>query len=141
MLKHSRRPSRKDWLFAAALGLAIGTIVLGIGGRLAMRGIALVQGRAPGFTIGGTTTVVFVGAVCGVIGSLLFAGTRALVPGNRIVRGMLFWLILVLITLRGLSPLDVPKLAFFLPLILGYGTLLTVAWCRFRPAYTEVLAQ
>ena len=141
MLKHSRRPSRKDWLFATALGLAIGTIVLGIGGRLAMRGIALVQGRAPGFTIGGTTTVVFVGAVCGVIGSLIFAGTRALVPGNRIVRGMLFWLILVLITLRGLSPLDVPKLSFFLPLILGYGTLLTATWCRFRPAHSEVLVQ
>lgn len=141
MLKHSRRPSGKDWLFAAALGLVIGTIVLGIGGRLAMRGIGLVQGRAPGFTIGGTTTVVFLGAVCGVIGSLIFAGTRALVPGNRIIRGMLFWLILVLITLRGLSPLDVPKLAFFLPLILGYGTLLTAAWCRFRLAHTEVLVQ
>jgi hypothetical protein len=141
MLNHSRRPSGKDWLFAAALGLAIGTIVLGIGGRLAMRGIALVQGRAPGFTIGGTTTVVFLGAVCGVIGSLILAGTRALIPGNRIIRGMLFWLILVLITLRGLSPLDVPKLAFFLPLILGYGTVLTLAWCRFRPAHTEVLVQ
>ena len=141
MLKHARRPSGKDWLFAVALGLAIGTLVLGIGGRLAMRGIALVQGRAPGFTIGGTTTVVFLGAVCGVIGSLIFAGTRALVPGNRVIRGMLFWLILVLITLRGLSPLDVPKLAFFLPLILGYGTLLTAAWCRFRPAHTEVLVQ
>jgi hypothetical protein len=141
MLKHSRRPSGKDWLFAVTLGLTIGTIVLGIGGRLAMRGIALAQGRAPGFTIGGTTTVVFLGAACGVIGSLIFAGTRALVPGNRIIRGMLFWLILVLITLRGLSPLDVPKLAFFLPLILGYGTLLTTAWCRFRPAHTEVLAQ
>jgi hypothetical protein len=139
MMKHSARPARKDWLFAALLGLVIGTIVLGVGGRLAMRGIALVQGIAPGFSVGGTMTVILLGAVCGVIGSLIFAGTRALVPGSRFVRGTLFWAILVLITLRGLSPLDVPKLAFFLPLILGYGTLLTVAWCRFRPAHTEAL--
>jgi len=140
MLKHSRRPSGKDWFLAAALGLAIGTIVLGIGGRLAMRGIALVQGQAPGFTIGGTTTVVFLGAVCGLVGSLIFAGLRALMPGSRIVRGTLFWAILVLLTLRGLSPLDVPKLAFFLPLVIGYGTLLTVAWCRFRAEHTVVAA-
>lgn len=139
MLKHAGRPSRKDWLVAALLGLVIGTVVLGIGGRLAMRGIALVQGRAPGFSIGGTMTVIFMGAVFGIIGSLIFAGTRALVPGSRVVRGSLFWVILVLITLRGLSPLDVPKLAFFLPLILGYGTLLTAYWCRFRAVHTEVL--
>ena len=140
MLKHSRRPSGKDWLFAAALGLAIGTIVLGIGGRLAMRGIALVQGRAPGFTIGGTTTVVFLGAVCGLVGCLIFVGLRALLPGNRLVRGVLFWVILVLITLRGLHPLDVPKLAFFLPLVIGYGALVTVIWCRFRAEHTVVAA-
>lgn len=139
MLKHSGRPLRKDWLVAALLGLVIGTIVLGIGGRLAMRGIALVQGIAPGFSIGGTMTVIFLGAVCGLVGGLIFAGTRALAPGSRIVRGTLFWAILVLITLRGLAPLDVPKLAFFLPLLLGFGTLLNAAWCRFRAAHTEVL--
>ncbi len=140
MVEHSRRPSGKDWLRAGTLGLLLGTIVLGIGGRLAMRGIALAQGITPGFSMGGTATVVFLGAVSGLAGGLIFAGTRALVPNNRMVRGVLFWAILVLITLRGLQPLDVPRLAFFLPLVIGYGSLLTVAWCRVRATHAAAVA-
>ena len=39
------------------LGIGLGTIILGIGGRVAMRGFAVLSGATPGFSAGGTTTV------------------------------------------------------------------------------------
>jgi hypothetical protein len=120
----------RDWLAGAALGLLFGTVVLGAGGRLAMSGIALVQGQAPRYSIGGTATVVFLGAVSGLAGAVVLLLLRLLLRRRPIVRGGLFWIFLTLVTLRGLRPVDAQRLALFFPLVIVYGATLQLAWCR-----------
>lgn len=57
---------------AALAGAATGTIVLGIGGRLAMRLAGLLGGRAPVFSWGGSLEVLAAGARYGAAGGLLW---------------------------------------------------------------------
>lgn len=128
----TERPSRRDWLIAALLGVGIGAVVLGIGGRVAMRGIVLLSGGAPGFSIGGTATVVLLGALAGLVGAIALMLLRLALPRRPIVRGAAYWLFLVLVTLRGLDPVDLPRLLLFLPLVIGYGIGLQVLACRLR---------
>jgi hypothetical protein len=97
-----------------------------------MRGIALLDGQTGGFSIGGTTTVVFLGAISGLVGALVFVGLGALLRQRRFLRAALFWAFLILITLRGLRPLDTQRVLLFLPLVILYGSSLQVAWCRLR---------
>lgn len=53
-------------------GLAAGIVVLGIGGRLLMRGIAVATGTGAGFSWGGTAEVVLFGAIAGAAGGLAY---------------------------------------------------------------------
>lgn len=53
-------------------GLAAGAVVLGLGGRLLMRAIALGFGGAAGFSWGGTVEVVVFGALVGAAGGLAY---------------------------------------------------------------------
>ena len=123
------------WLLALLLGAAVGLIVLGVGGRLAMRAIALAN-RAPlGFSLGGTVTVVLLGVASGVGGGLLYALLYRLVPRPRLVRSALFGAALVLLTLRGLRPIQPLALQWFMPLAVVYGAIVDVAyttWYRRR---------
>lgn len=43
----------RDWVRHSLIGIGIGAVVLGIGGRVAMRGIAVLSGAPPGFSFGG----------------------------------------------------------------------------------------
>ncbi len=49
----------RDWVAALLLGAGVGLPLLGIGSRIGMRFIALESGQTPGFSIGGSLTVVF----------------------------------------------------------------------------------
>jgi hypothetical protein len=125
----------EPWLFGLLLGAAAGVVVLGVGGRIAMRAIALANNTPPGFTVGGTATVVFLGVVSGVGGGLLYTLLQLIVPRRRFVRSTLFALALVLLTLRGLRPIQPLALEWFMPLALGYGAIVDVvytAWARRR---------
>lgn len=106
----------------------MGTLVLGMGGRLAMRGIAHVAGQPPSFSLGGTVTVIFLGMVSGLVGALVFVGLRVGLPRWRLLRTTLFWVFLALMTLRGLLPLDTPRLVLFGPLVVIYGIALEFVW-------------
>lgn len=128
---HGHHPfDKRDALVIGLLGVAIGTIVLGVGGRISMRALAHVQGQTPGFSLGGSATVVFLGAVFGLAGGLWFAVLRRALQGHRIVRGAIFWTVLVAATLAGLNPVNAPRLALFMPLVFVYGVALQVIWCR-----------
>jgi hypothetical protein len=109
-------------------------MILGVGGRVAMRGIAVVGGQPGGFSFGGSSTVVFLGAVAGAAGGLVFAGLRLLLPRHQILQAALFWIFLVLVTLRGLRPLDGARLAWFLPPVGLYGIALELLWRRIARA-------
>ncbi len=84
----------RDWLRYSLIGAGVGAVVLGIGGRLAMRGIAVLSGAPP--------------------------------------QTILFYAIIVLITLRGLKPVDAQRLVLFLPVVLLYAFLVRVLTRRRR---------
>jgi hypothetical protein len=117
-------------MFAPLAGLALGMLVLGTGGRVAMRVIAHATDAAPAFSFGGTVTVVFLGAVSGAAGGVIYAVLARLLPNRRVLRALIFGITLVLLTLRGLSPVTSLSLSLFLPLTLLYGALMAYAYRR-----------
>jgi hypothetical protein len=127
-----RRPSPRDWLACSVLGAGVGAVVLGIGGRLAMRGITLFSDATPDFSLGGTMTVILLGALWGLAGALVWMGLQALAPRRPLLWGVVFWTFLILATLRGLWPVDLMRLLLFMPLSLAYGLALQFVWCRVR---------
>ena len=118
------------WLFALLLGATVGFVVLGIGGRIAMRAIAMANRLPAGFSVDGTATVVFLGLVSGVGGGLLYALLHRYVHRPRLARSALFALAIVLLTLRGLRPIQPLALEWFMPLALGYGAVVDVIYTR-----------
>ncbi len=95
-----------------------------------MRGIAMAQGTATGFSFGGSFTVVFLGAAAGLAAGLIYVAALKFV-GNHIWLGrLLFGLVLLAITLRGLRPVDSHKLVWFLPLFVAYAVILDRLWAR-----------
>jgi hypothetical protein len=118
------------WWFALFLGAAVGFVVLGIGGRIAMRAIASANRVPTGFSVGGTATVVLLGVASGVGGGFLYAFLYRYVQRPRLARSALFTLALVLLTLRGLRPIQPLALEWFLPLALGYGAIVDVLYTR-----------
>jgi hypothetical protein len=121
---------RRYWVLVPLLGVGLGTAILGIGGRIVMRVIAHETNVAPGFTLGGTMTVVGLGAVSGLAGGLIYAVLARFLPNRAIVRSLLFGVILVLITLRGLSPATALSISLFMPLVVLYGALIDYAYRR-----------
>jgi hypothetical protein len=124
------RTSLVQWVRGAALGALLGTLCLGLGGRAAMWGIAAAQGATPGFSVGGTLTVVFLGALAGLTAGLVYVAARTLLPRLVWWARVLFGVILLAITLRGLRPLDVLRLQLFLPLFVVFGVALDRLWER-----------
>lgn len=116
--------ARNPWLFDPFLGIALGLPIFGIGGRIAMRVIAHATNVAPGFSLGGTMTVVGLGAVSGAAGGVIYAILARVLRDRTTVRAVIFGIILVLLTLRGASPFTPLTLSLFLPLTLLYGALL-----------------
>ena len=98
-----------------------------------MRVIAHETNVAPGFSLGGTMTVVFMGAVSGAAGGLIYAVLARFLPNRAVLRGVLFGVILTLLTLRGLDPATSLSLSLFLPLTALYGGLVDYVYRRRRP--------
>jgi hypothetical protein len=115
-------------------GLGLGAVILGGGGRVAMRIIAEATAGTSGFTLGGTTTVVFLGLVSGVVGALILVVARHFFWRWRPATTILFWVALALVTLRGLRPVDQLRLATFLPVVALFGILLQLLTYRYRPS-------
>ena len=112
------------------LGAVVGAIFLGIGGRIAMRIFALMQGREPAWTLEGSLTVIFMGAVFGAIGGFLLWSGRRWFRRSPIARGAVFWIPLTALFLDGLSPLNRNSLIAFLPFYLAYGLVVYRIFCH-----------
>jgi hypothetical protein len=108
----------------------VGAVFMGVGGRIAMRIFALLEGRAAGWTLEGSLTVVFMGAVFGTIGGFLLWLGRRLFPRSPVSRGALFWIPLTALFLRGLSPLTENSLVSFVPFYVAYGAVLYRLFCH-----------
>jgi hypothetical protein len=117
---------------AVGLGAVLGAIVLGGGGRVAMRVIAVNQGAPGAFSLGGTVTVVLLGVASGALGGAILMVSRWLFPARRWARVVLYWFALLLITLRGLRPLDPLPVELFVPLVVLCGAALHAVWAAAR---------
>jgi hypothetical protein len=127
------RTVAEPWLLGLLLGAGVGFVVLGVGGRIAMRGIALANNTPSSSSVGGTATVVFLGAASGVGGGVLYALLYRFLPQPRLLRSALFGVALVLLTLRGLRPIQPLALEWFMPVALAYGAIVDVAYtARYR---------
>lgn len=114
-------------------------LVLGIGGRLAMRGISMWESRARQFTAGGTLRVMGFGAIFGAAGAGLRLGIDALARRFSRARPERCSEITFAVACLGLgvvvlTPLTVHRLMLFLPVIALYVLALESLWRR-----TEIL--
>jgi hypothetical protein len=127
----STRPSAVLlWVRSGLLGIVLGTIFLGIGGRAAMRAIAIAQNGPTGFSFGGSLTVVFLGAASGLAAGLIYAACRRFLSRSVWLARAVFAVIFLAITLRGLRPLDAQRLILFLPLFAAFGLAFDRLWDR-----------
>ena len=95
-----------------------------------MRAIAMRQGAATGFSLGGSLTVIFLGAASGLAGGVMYAASRIVLRRHPGWARVAFGVVLMAITLRGLNPVDVPRLILFLPLFVAFGIVLDRLWER-----------
>jgi hypothetical protein len=121
---------RRSLPSALTLGALSGLVFLGVGGRIAMRIFAVLDGRIPGMSPGGTATIVFMGAAWGLVGGgLLWLGRRVF-AATPWARGLLFWGVLGVLFARGLRPMTIDSLVSFTPFVLLYGAVTYRIWCR-----------
>ena len=115
-------------------GMGLGALILGVGGRIAMRLIAEATTGTSGFTLGGTITVVFLGVMSGALGALILLAARALLRRWSPAPTVVYWAALLAISLRGLRPMDQLRAVLFLPLVAAFGALLQWRTWRYRRA-------
>ena len=97
----------------------LGFVILGIGGRLLMRVVAHMEGRAPVFTLEGSVAVAFYGGVAGAFSGLVYYALSRFID-RPWLRTATFLVICGLISLRGVSgSLPIPQ-AMFVALALVY---------------------
>jgi hypothetical protein len=120
----------RDWRDGVLLGAALGAVILGAGGRVAMRAAALAVEQEPAFTIGGSATVVGAGTITGVAAAAYFLAL-GFIPGmGRIAKTVAFWLGTLLLALAIIWPVNVRRLELFLPLAAAFNAALQFIWSR-----------
>jgi hypothetical protein len=112
-------------------GALIGFVILGGGGRLVMAAITAKAGGTPRFTLGGTGTVLMLGAASGLAAAVLALISRVvaarLTPRQRWTQYLLFGLLLYLVTMRGLHGTAQPGSGYFYLLVAAYAVAF-IAW-------------
>jgi len=106
-------------------GTLLGFVILGIGSRLLMRVVALMQGTPGVWTFEGTLTVVFLGTVSGFGAGVIYHLLRRFV-GRAWVRSTAFILICALISWRGVHGVPPYQQAMFMTLALVYLVIVDV---------------
>jgi hypothetical protein len=117
-----------DWLRGPLLGALVGLPILGGGGRLAMHAVALSSDAQHSVSVQGTISVLLAGLAAGIAGGAIYALLARVLPARRPLRDMLFAGALVLLTLRGLHPVESLTFVLFMPVVLLYGVALERAW-------------
>ena len=114
-------PSRRELGRALLVSALAGAAFLGAGTRVAMRGVAMLEGRVPVWTFPGTLNVIGMGAAFGLLFGLIWALVARWIPGNRFVRGLLFGALCAVIASPGLTPQRVSTFALFVPWFVAFG--------------------
>lgn len=70
-------------------GAALGALLIGLGGRMVMRLLALAIDREPSFSVGGTAEVIAYGAIIGFLSAALLAIARPVLPRRWPLQGLI----------------------------------------------------
>lgn len=85
-------------------GAVVGALIIGIGGRLAMRVIALMAGRQGGFSWGGTFDVITLGLLIGLFSGVVYGFVEKKGFSNYVLNGCLYGTLLFVVLL--ILPID-----------------------------------
>lgn len=107
-------------------GLIAGLIVGGVGSRVAMRIMALTSGTAQGaetefgatvgeITLGGTLFLLIGSSLVGMLGGIFYMTIRRLLPGNVLVKGLVFGTLVLALAGRFLVAPDNPDFVILSP--------------------------
>jgi hypothetical protein len=91
---------------------------------------AIATARSSVFSLGGSLSVVFAGAIAGTVGGLVLALTDRLLPNNLLTRGLVFGVLCYLIAIPGFRPPRPLVFVLFAPLFLAYG--IVTVWLAAR---------
>lgn len=120
-------------------GAISGALVLGAGGRVAMRAYAIADWQTPYFTPAGSLTVLLVGMSIGATTGLWYGWSARWFPARRVLRIACFWLGLMAVTAFVLWPVSVRRAEVFAPLVVVHGTLLSLGVRRLDRAHLNAL--
>ena len=123
-------PRLQTWARAILIGAVIGLPVLGGGGRIAMRLIAVFTGVPSAFTFEGTLTVLLAGAGSGAAAGAIHQALSVMLRRRPWLRDLAFLLAIGALTLRGLHPVQPLPLAVFGPVMALFAGLYVMAWRR-----------
>ena len=124
------RPDARRWLSGLAWGALCGAVVLGVGGRVAMRGVALVQEWTPYFTVEGSITVVVMGTLAGVAGAAIALVIASVPRLSGLARTVVYCAAAALLTWRILQPVDRDRVMMFAPVTIVYSVVLLMGFAR-----------
>jgi hypothetical protein len=129
------RTARLSALASLAMGAALGAVVLGSGGRLAMRGVTLWERRTHLFSVDGTVTVLMWGAAFGLVAGAVRAGLEAafdrwMPAASRVVHLTSFVVVCLGAALVVLTPWTLPRLVLFPPVVVIFLVAFEALWCR-----------
>ena len=129
-------------LIGILAGLMAGTLVLGIGGRLLMRAMAILGGRSGGFSWDGSLEVVLLGTLIGICSGAFMGLNYPFAYKNRLVWGLLHGILAYLMILilpidgkgaaRGFPDLQVTVHLLFGGLFLLFGLTMTFFFLRLK---------
>lgn len=97
-------PYIKNIAVGTLAGLISGTLILGIGGRLVMRAIAIMAGGSGRFSWGGSLDVVLLGTIIGVCSGAFMGLSLPFAMRNKMIWGLLQGLLAYLMVLA--LPID-----------------------------------
>jgi hypothetical protein len=114
-----------------AAGILSSFLFLGIGGRIAMRVLAILAEQEPRFTVEGTIAILVFSTVIGIVGGALFPFVGKYLPGSTTAKGGA-WGLLLFIVLIPMLPADIHREALnfehLLPLSITLFGLLFLAF-------------
>ena len=123
----------RDWLIGLTFGAIGGAVILGVGGRLAMRALAIMQEWTPYFTVYGTATIVAFGGAAGAGFAVVLLTLRSVPRLPSWSVPLFYWLALAAVTLHLLQPIDRDRLTVFPPLVFLFGVAQQLGFARLLP--------
>ena len=134
-LNPDARPLRPDAFVALSIGGTLGALVLGSGGRLAMRGVTLWEHRPHLFSLVGTGTVLLWGAGFGMAAAALRLGLEAgfdrwAPAASPVVRLTSFIMLCLGAALLVLTPWTLPRLVLFPAVVVAFLAGFEALWAK-----------